>query len=188
MTFSTIGYQTILKNNESIPQRLKLGPIESIPDDNEIGSSPYSGKGFYFWDGNEDAATEWGRVHYKEKPIRIFKVNFIFETEEILDLVGNTSQIILLGKQIEKIKESIGHETENWKLSNYIEFLKTIDFGKQFNFRAIRFNDSGKKSHLKRLSLRSKENFINLNPFYIICVFRLTNKELTNYRFHFETK
>jgi hypothetical protein len=187
------GHQTIEKTSESISQRLKLGPVKSTGFDS-LGrpktKPPFAGDGYYFWEDNIDAAEWWGLVHYinRRKQYRIFKLDIdLLYDGNFIDLIGNRQHLKLMASLIKKTRMHI--DCADWKFHQFIAYFRRLEVRQKgiFPFRMIRFNDSklNPKIHepLALIDQEKPQNSVLLNPFYIICVFELTDLKLDTFTF-----
>ncbi|MBK9639257.1 MAG: hypothetical protein IPO63_16205 [Bacteroidetes bacterium] len=189
--YKTIGHQTIQKTQETILERLKKGPIHS-PYKNQYGQvllkPPFAGSGYYFWEDNIKAAKWFGKVRYKEKGLeyRIFKVdiNLTYDDNSLLDLIGNIQHLHLFKNMINETKKSLKEKCEEWKLHQYLYYYRHLNkkINGVFPFKMVRFADDSKK-YIKGdvLKLSENQNFMEINPFFIICIFEKRNIPIESY-------
>lgn len=85
--------------------------------------------------------------------------------EIFLDLAGNRIDMIWFQDVIEKLKLA-NPETKDWKITHFIEFLKSKNV---FNYRAVRAIDSGAIPKKTLQFTDSRKNYSNLNPVFIVC-------------------
>ena len=179
--FKTVGHHAMENRDEVISYREKLGPVKSKMKEQDGTMKkipPFAGDGYYFWDDNIVAARWWGKLWY-EKHL-IFKLDFELDHEngKFLDMVGSRSHINLFKELIDVIKSEFGNQCDKWGFLNYILALqkKEKETPGIFPFNILRFNDIksglGNRKVIPILPKNiKKDNSIELNPYYIICVF-----------------
>lgn len=190
----TIGHHTIEKTGEAVAERLSVGPVFSTVLDragNSKPKPPFAGDGYYFWEDNIEAADWWGLVHYRRrgKDYRVFKIDLelSYETGVFLDLIGNRQHIEFMAELIRKTKQNI--PCTDWKFHQFIAyFRKTAERNPRlFPYKMMRFNDAKLNPKIQEpLTLTESESsskFLLLNPFYIVCVFELSELNLATFAF-----
>ncbi len=137
------------------------------------------GDGYYFWECFEELAHWWGKVHYKGKYV-ICKTFFHCKNKEVLDLVGNTSQMREMTELVAALKADEGYQEDEFSAQFVINFLKTNTY-KPFVYKAIRVYSqecsSDKEVNDTKLFF-NKRSFINLCPEIQICVLDKTTLDL----------
>lgn len=188
---NTFGHQTIEKTTETIGERIKAGPV--ISTENEANglpknNPPFAGEGYYFWEDNIEAAQWWGLVHYerKKKAFRIFRIDLTlrYDNYSFFDIVGNRQHLNLLKKLIDKAKTKV--DCTDWKLHNYIKYFRLLESRNKgmFPYKMIRFNDFAFNPKIQsKVFLKDMNKYALLNPFYIICVFDMTDISLESFIF-----
>lgn len=166
--FETIGHHTC---EDRLPEDENRAPFLCTD------TNSFLGKGYYFWEENIPMGKHWGSVWYmalgKEYLVCEFAIQCDFH--ELFDLVGNrrhqhflaSVRKKLAGKRPEKYKWPIGKLLELLRRSNTI----AGPFEGQFSYKLIRAVDNSfAKMSQETLFSETRENFIDLNPCYIICV------------------
>ena len=186
------GHHTIEKTAETVGQRLQLGPVKSVSIDkagNQKAKPPFAGDGYYFWEDNMDAAEWWGQMKYARhgKHFRVFRIDIELRYDDgtFLDLIGNRQHLKFLGLLIKKTRMNVA-ESADWKFHHYIAYFRRQENKKKgmFPYKMIRFNDAKLNPKIQEpLLLNDAEKMALLNPFYIICVFDITDLNLPTFTF-----
>ncbi len=176
----TVGYHTIGNTGEQLTYRIKVGPVLSRIRKDKNGKEvhpPMAGEGFYFWDNDLDTAHWWGKMRYGDKKkYRIFQMDFTlkYDNSTFFDLVGSMEHLKLLAKFVYEIQQDKSINTDDWKMHNYIRFLRSMNNIKPgtFPFKIIRFNDASTNNTFRQIKLKLNDlkSFTYINPIFIICV------------------
>lgn len=151
-------YQTIANKNRH--------NVESIAPFQCSKSTAWLGKGYYFWDTFIELAKEWGERVYRNNYI-ICKTYATYSEEEILDFVGNTTQILDLKNITLRLEKTYQTKLTIPFVINYIR--KTP----HFSYKAIRILSQETFSNLtsyKRFFREGKNACFNLCPSIQWCV------------------
>jgi hypothetical protein len=185
------GHQTIEKTAETIPDRLKEGPVKSLMFDDDGKPKkrpPFAGTGYYFWEDNINASEWWGGVHYKKsgKDYRIFKIDIDlkYDNNEFLDLIGSRQHLKLIENLVLKTKGKVN--CSNWKFHNYISYFRILEAKQKgiFPYKMVRFNDYNLNPKIQNpLQLNDQSKVALMNPFYIVCVFEKDHLKLDTFTF-----
>lgn len=101
MIFNPI-FQSVRKQGSVQLQEL-LGPIY-------CRSNPWLGKGYYFWDGFIELAQWWGCKHYASS-YYICQAKMLVPSEQVLDLVGNTHDMIVFNTALKMLKKKLNSQS-----------------------------------------------------------------------------
>lgn len=130
------------------------------------------GIGYYFWDTFIELAHWWGRSHYKGNGYMICKTSCYLSDDEILDLVGNMSQLQDFKEYVSILRQQ--YPRTDWKVGGVIEHMKKIN---AFNYKAIRVNgESSAKRDTSITNMRmtfSPQNniaYLDMCPQIQVCV------------------
>ena len=159
----TIGHHVC--NNQGLIEDIeKQGPFLSVYLEEDEKQHKFLGTGYYFWDNNIGMAHAYGQKVYRRR-YHIFEGKLELDTDLILDLVGNRSDMLWF-QEIMKRFEAL-RNTEKWTLGNFIEFLKRKNL---FPYKAIRAIDNSITPKEVIKFINERPNFTNLNPIFIICL------------------
>lgn len=174
-----IGHHTS-ESKGSAEEIEKQGAFFSTHKDEDFRHHKFLGSGYYFWDNNIGMAHAHGQKNYKRKYF-IFEAELNLSKGYFLDLAGDRIDMLWFQEIMDKLKEVEG--TQEWTLAHYIEFLKKKG---QFPYHAIRAIDTSinPKETIKFVS--NRENHINLNPIFIICLLN-KGKEIVSSFKHIKT-
>ncbi len=148
----------------------------------------FLGKGYYFWQNNLEFAKIWGHRHYNGKYYVLeFELNVYYD--ELLDLVGNRTQMMQFKNLIYSIKQKLAEKFKNtpekkvaideWGIGEIIEYLKRKNIFEYKIIKAVDYRVSYR--HLGKESfLRNKKNFIFLNPRIFYCFIEKNNLYFSN--------
>lgn len=126
---------------------------------------PFLGEGYYLWEENLDAAIRWGVIHYKNDYCIVEYKDCILKNDLLLDFL-NRRDIKYFKELIQKYKEK-RPKSKNWKIAQWIEFLKKINKtdSKIFPFLYIRA-DENLPSRKENDRLKEKTNFTENVEYY----------------------
>lgn len=162
--FRKVLYQTV--GDRGNPKEiLNNGPFQCT-------RSPWLGNGYYFWDSFIELAHWWGRQGYHGQYV-ITRIDFEYNPDDVLDLVGNTEHLIMFREYAEMLSKDpqFGEPT----VGQVIEHMKRHT---SFPYKAIRvegrrsisyFYEEGLKKQL--LFKLSGKAFLDLLPPIQICFF-----------------
>lgn len=181
--FTTIGHHT-LENRGNYSEIEKSGPIiaKHDPESNEY---QFLGTGYYFWDDNKKMAHIWGKKRYKGK-YYIFSSKIRFNnTKKLLDLVGaRKHQKLFL--ELKKFITDYDPQRASWGIGEIIETLKLLnennDYKGIFPYIAVRAQDNSTKIIDKLNFVKGKNNYTDLNPRYVICLYEKNDIILQNFK------
>lgn len=142
------------------------------------------GNGYYFWESFIDNAHWWGDKGYKSKYV-ICKAECDLDPEKILDLVGNTDDIMLFREWTNALQKE-GLVTDETTVARILHYIK--EFASSFNYEAIRVygidSVSPKRTRLtfRRLFNPSSVSYLDLSPAIQLCIFEKTGLNLRNFK------
>jgi hypothetical protein len=149
-------------------------------EDKKKGYFPFLSEGFYFWDNNISLAHVWGKAHYQDN-YYILEAELELTSDVLFDLVGNRSHMILF-MELHKIFENEYNSGDRWPMGKFIEFLRDLNNESEtykgiFPFLAARAIDLSrtKLEQFKFLFVDSKDNYTNLSPCLVICLYEKNN-------------
>lgn len=172
----TIGHHTCkLEGDKEFV--LKNAPFKSMK--NSSGNYPFLGEGYYFWDNNIEIAHHWGETHCKKK-YYIVETKLKIEDEIFLDLVGNRTDMINFAELHKTFSEKY-NRGKKYPIGKFIEVLRDLnkkDYKGIFPWkvcRAIDLYTSNFLKHYEHLFVYKKENYTNLSPRIVICLYEKNN-------------
>lgn len=170
-TCKTCVNDTVAKNQ---------APFKSVYN-KRLGTEPFLGEGYYFWDDNIEAAQWWGSTHYKGN-YTILEYDFTLSGDCFLDLVGSRQDIKLLLKLRQVLVEQ-GFREEDLSVSKCIGLLKEIEQKEPgvFPYTIIRAMDINcKQNRIKFVNDENRHGYMILDPRIIICFFDKNDIPLHN--------
>jgi hypothetical protein len=124
------------------------------------------GEGYYFWDTFDQYAHRWGEEVYQGNYF-ICEVICKYWSHDVLDLVGNTTQIYDFGEITKVLEKEYHREVTVPFVINYLQ-TKT-----SFGYKMIRAHSENAFSRIEPLRLRFVEDnksTLNLRPIIQCCV------------------
>lgn len=115
----TIGHHTTSGEGDLFEVRDKAPFISSG------GPMDWMGKGYYFWDNDDEAAHYWGKSHYKNN-YYIFKSELELNSIDFFDLVGNREHMIFMTKAFQRFSKFKKPE-ERWSLRKMFDLLRDLN-------------------------------------------------------------
>lgn len=147
---------------------------------------PFLGVGYYFWDYDLEQAKKWGVNHYNNS-FYIIEAELDIPDAVFLDLAGNRQQMEYFVSLLQRFQKRGAH-AQKWKFGEFIEFLKEFrkaDY-QAFPFEIIRAQDFLEPKEKDKIKFNHLQNFTNLNPRFVICLFTNSELYLQNKRVAFE--
>jgi hypothetical protein len=175
-----IGHYTCEKRGE-IPQIEQDGPFLSIHDSTRKENYKFLGSGYYFWDNNKGMAHAWGQKTHRRR-YHIFEAEIIVAEDEMLDLAGNRIDMLYFQELMAQIQVRFP-AAKTWTLGQYLYFLRQQRI---IHHRAIRAIDTTVKPKEMTKFVPERDNAINLNPVFIICL-QDTKPDMLRAFFHLVT-
>ncbi len=142
--------------------------------DPTLNKKPFLGKGYYFWDFNEEYAQFWGKIHYNDK-FFVIEADIDIDHEKdgfYLDLAGNRKDLVGFVDILREFELIHEDGTKGIDLCYIINYLRMNCPEEVFPFRVIRAVDykNDEKSGIK-IDFNDKgknRSFTILNPRIII--------------------